>query len=62
MSTTDLDLDQLSPEERSALDTYTGVTGQELQEALPLLRRSEWNVQVYAVHSRELSQTHLPRC
>ncbi|KAJ5291990.1 hypothetical protein N7478_001241 [Penicillium angulare] len=46
MSTTDLDLDQLSSSERTALETYTTVTGQELTDAIPLLRRSQWNVQI----------------
>ncbi|KAJ5664513.1 hypothetical protein N7507_005244 [Penicillium longicatenatum] len=48
MSTSDLDLDfdQLSPSERTALETYTSVTGQELTDAIPLLRRSQWNVQI----------------
>jgi len=49
MSAAELDLDQLSPSERTALDTYTSVTGQELAEAIPLLRRSQWNVQVGAL-------------
>ncbi|KAJ5901778.1 hypothetical protein N7495_002306 [Penicillium taxi] len=42
----DLDLDRLSPDERSVLDIYTSVTGQDLAEAIPLLRRSQWNVQI----------------
>ncbi|KAJ5613982.1 hypothetical protein N7528_007636 [Penicillium herquei] len=46
MSTPDFDLDQLSDAERTALDTYTTVTGQELTDAIPLLRRSQWNVQI----------------
>ncbi|KAJ5578430.1 uncharacterized protein N7459_007394 [Penicillium hispanicum] len=46
MSAADLDLDRLSSSERSALDTYTTVTGQEPAEAIPLLRRSQWNVQI----------------
>jgi FAS-associated factor 2 len=49
MSAAELDLDQLSPSERTALDTYTSVTGQDLPEAIPLLRRSQWNVQVGAL-------------
>lgn len=48
MSTADVDLDQLSPSERTALETYTSVTGQEPAEAIALLRRSQWNVQVSA--------------
>lgn len=46
MSSPELDVAQLSDGERSALDTYTAVTGQELSQAIPLLRRSQWNVQV----------------
>lgn len=46
MSSPELDVAQLSDSERSALDTYTAVTGQELSQAIPLLRRSQWNVQV----------------
>jgi hypothetical protein len=42
----DLDLDRLSSTERSALETYTSVTGQEPAQAIALLRRSQWNVQV----------------
>lgn len=48
MSTADVDIDQLSPSERTALETYTSVTGQEPSEAIPLLRRSQWNNQVGA--------------
>ncbi|PWY84089.1 UBX domain protein [Aspergillus eucalypticola CBS 122712] len=46
MSTSGLDISQLSDSERSALETYTAVTGQEHSEAIPLLRRSQWNVQI----------------
>ncbi|KAJ5975982.1 hypothetical protein N7481_009689 [Penicillium waksmanii] len=42
----DLDLDRLSSTERSALETYSSVTGQEPAEAIALLRRSQWNVQI----------------
>lgn len=41
-----VDPSQLSDSQKSALDTYTSVTGQEPSAAIPLLRRSEWNVQV----------------
>lgn len=41
-----VDVSQLSDSEKTALDTYTAVTGQEPSSAVPLLRRSEWNVQV----------------
>jgi len=46
MSGPELDLDQLSDSERTALEMYMAVTSQEPSEAIPLLRRSEWNVQV----------------
>ncbi|KAJ5682613.1 hypothetical protein N7462_005778 [Penicillium macrosclerotiorum] len=42
----ELDLDQLSSSERAALEQYITVTGQEPAEAIPLLRRSQWNVQI----------------
>lgn len=46
MSSSELDLDGLSDSERTALEMYMAVTSQEPSEAIPLLRRSEWNVQV----------------
>ncbi|GLI71888.1 UBX domain-containing protein 10 [Penicillium ochrochloron] len=46
MSADEVDLDRLSESERLALEQYTSVTGQELAEAIPLLRRSQWNVQI----------------
>ncbi|PWY64039.1 UBX domain protein [Aspergillus heteromorphus CBS 117.55] len=46
MSSSGLDIAELSDSERSALETYTAVTGQEHSEAIPLLRRSQWNVQI----------------
>lgn len=46
MSSPGVDVSQLSDSEKSALDTYIAVTGQEPAAAVPLLRRSEWNVQV----------------
>jgi FAS-associated factor 2 len=46
MSSSGLDVSQLSDSEKSALETYIAVTSQEPSEAIPLLRRSQWNVQV----------------
>jgi hypothetical protein len=46
MSGSELDMDQLSDSERTALEMYMAVTSQEPSEAIQLLRRSEWNVQV----------------
>jgi hypothetical protein len=45
-SADEVDLGQLSQSEQSALQTYMTVTGQDPAAAIPLLRRSQWNVQV----------------
>lgn len=42
----DMDISSLSEGQQVALGTYTSVTNQEASEAIPLLQRSEWNVQV----------------
>ena len=55
MSGQDFDLAQLNEGQQLALDTYTAVTNQEPSAAVPLLQRSEWNVQVsftIQVHDR----------
>ncbi|KAI0838054.1 hypothetical protein F5Y06DRAFT_269690 [Hypoxylon sp. FL0890] len=41
-----IDISQLSPEQRSALEQYTQVTAQDVKDAVPLLQRSQWNVQI----------------
>lgn len=41
-----LDLGQLTPAQQEALQQYTQVTDQEIKDAIPLLQRSQWNVQV----------------
>lgn len=46
MSSSSLDISQLSEAQQSALQTYTSVTDQEPLTAIPLLQRSEWNVQI----------------
>ncbi|PTU23025.1 hypothetical protein P175DRAFT_0432040 [Aspergillus ochraceoroseus IBT 24754] len=46
MSSPGLDISQLSDSQREALETYTTVTGQEPVEAIALLGRSQWNVQI----------------
>ncbi|KAH7271879.1 hypothetical protein MRS44_004379 [Fusarium solani] len=46
MAEADIDLGQLSSSQQEALDQYTQVTNQEVSDAIPLLRRSEWNVQI----------------
>lgn len=47
MSNTDFDPAQLNESQQLALGTYTAVTNQEPSAAVPLLQRSEWNVQVW---------------
>ena len=39
-------IDQLNPAQQAALQTYLSVTNQDLTSAVPLLQRSEWNVNV----------------
>lgn len=55
MSSPDIDVSQLSDSERTALETYTAVTSQDLSEAIPLLRRSQWNVQVSGIRKQRPS-------
>lgn len=42
----ELDLAQLSETQQLALQQFTSVTNQELEAAIPVLQRSEWNAQV----------------
>ncbi|KAF4119876.1 FAS-associated factor 2 [Geosmithia morbida] len=42
----DVDIEQLSPTQREALEQYMQVTNQEVKDAVPLLERSQWNVQI----------------
>lgn len=46
MADNETDLGQLSSTEQDALQQYLAVTNQEVAEAIPLLQRSQWNVQV----------------
>ncbi|KAK6189639.1 Dolichyl-phosphate-mannose--protein mannosyltransferase 1 [Pestalotiopsis sp. IQ-011] len=41
-----IDIGQLSAEQQAALEQYTAVTAQEVKDAVPLLQRSQWNVQI----------------
>ncbi|KAI0017905.1 hypothetical protein F4780DRAFT_566526 [Xylariomycetidae sp. FL0641] len=41
-----MDASQLTPEQQGALEQYTQVTAQEPKDAIPLLERSQWNVQI----------------
>lgn len=44
--TSDLSLDQLSEAQRLALEQFTSVTAQDSAEAIPILQRSQWNVEI----------------
>jgi FAS-associated factor 2 len=46
MASSEGDISQLSEEQQLALQQYVGVTDQDTQAAIPLLARSQWNVQV----------------
>ncbi|MCJ1379543.1 hypothetical protein MMC17_002644 [Xylographa soralifera] len=46
MASLDFDIGQLDDAQREALQSYTSVTDQELSAAVPLLQRSQWNVQI----------------
>ncbi|KFY23236.1 hypothetical protein V493_05998 [Pseudogymnoascus sp. VKM F-4281 (FW-2241)] len=42
----EVDIGQLSQSQQEALQQYTSVTDQEVQAAIPVLQRSQWNVQL----------------
>jgi FAS-associated factor 2 len=42
----EFDLGSLSATQQEVLQQYTDVTSQEIKDAVPLLERSQWNVQV----------------
>lgn len=46
MADSTVDVGQLSQEQQDALQQYIAVTDQETKDAVPLLQRSQWNVQV----------------
>ncbi len=46
MADPEVDISQLSESQQEVLQQYTSVTNQEVADAIPLLRRSQWNVQV----------------
>ncbi|KAF7505967.1 hypothetical protein GJ744_012409 [Endocarpon pusillum] len=46
MSSSPLDISQLSESQQEALQTYTSVTDQDPITAIPILQRAEWNVQI----------------
>lgn len=42
----EVDLGHLTPTQQEALQQYTDVTGQDVQGAISVLQRSQWNVQI----------------
>ncbi|KFA76215.1 hypothetical protein S40288_07673 [Stachybotrys chartarum IBT 40288] len=46
MADVGVDVAQLTPSQQEALQQYTQVTDQEIADAIPLLQRSQWNVQI----------------
>lgn len=46
MSDAGVDIAQLTEEQQLALQQYTSVTDQEIKDAIPLLQRCQWNVQI----------------
>lgn len=43
----EVDIGQLSQSQQEALQQYTSVTDQEVEAAIPVLQRAQWNVQVW---------------
>jgi FAS-associated factor 2 len=46
MASSDFDVESLSSSQKESLQLFSSMTGQEVADAVPLLRRSQWNVQV----------------
>ncbi|KAI9732023.1 MAG: hypothetical protein M1818_007618 [Claussenomyces sp. TS43310] len=46
MASSDVNLDSLTESQQQALEQYTAVTSQAVEDAMPLLQRSQWNVQI----------------
>lgn len=53
MASSDGDIGRLTESQQLALHTYTSVTDQEPSAAIPLLERSQWNVQVVPLAAHE---------
>ena len=47
MAEAEVDLGQLTEDQQLALQQYIAVTDQQVKDAVPLLQRCQWNVQVY---------------
>lgn len=48
MADVGVDIGQLTEDQQLALQQFTAVTDQDLKEAVPLLERCQWNVQVFS--------------
>jgi FAS-associated factor 2 len=59
MAEAELDIGQLTAEQQEVLQQYTAVTDQNIAEAIPLLQRSQWNVQVGLPVTRPIDSTDL---
>lgn len=46
MTTPSMDVSELSDEQQQKLQQYISITAQPAEEAVPLLQRSQWNVDV----------------
>jgi FAS-associated factor 2 len=46
MADAGVDIAQLTEDQQLALQQFTAVTDQDIKDAVPLLRRCQWNVQV----------------
>lgn len=46
MAEPNIDIGQLSEDQQLALQQFTAVTDQSVEQAIPLLQRCQWNVQV----------------
>ena len=56
MADAETDIGQLSQTQQEALQQYLAVTDQDVKDAIPLLQRSQWNVQVM-IHRKAVSET-----
>jgi hypothetical protein len=50
MASSAIDVASLTPDQQAALEQYISFTNQEIEAAIPVLQRSQWNVQVSGVH------------
>lgn len=62
MAEPETDIGQLSEEQQLALEQYTAFTAQDVQSAIAILQRSQWNVQVCRVAMAFRLVFHVVRC